>query len=314
MSQEELIQRLLDFVRNECRTPTRNEFCSSIRGGRHKIDQHFGSWTNFLAAAGIHNNKKIDHSIFERNIDLHLANHSACALPKWEDWQKTLFIGDTHFPFIHQPTLNQIYEFAELMKPEVIVQVGDLFDMYSHAKFPRSHNVFTPREESKAARSEAEKMWSKLYKLCPQARRIQIVGNHDARPMKRVLEAYPEAEDWIIEIMQKMLSFDGVELISDSREELLLSGNVRVIHGYYSQLGKHRDFNVTNVVCGHSHRGGVVYKQIRNVIIWELNAGLTGDPSSKGLSYTAQKTIDWTLGWGWLDEWGPRFIAARKPK
>ena len=314
MSQQDLINRLLEFIKDEHRIPSRDEFCKTIRIGKNKIPEEFGSWTDFLAAAGIHNKKKIDQSIFERNIDQHLSKHLPLALPKSENWKPTLFIGDTHFPFIHQPTLNQIYEFAEITKPEVIVQVGDLYDLYSHAKFPRSHNVFTPREESKSARDGAEKMWAKLRKLCPKARLVQITGNHDARPMKRVLEVYPEAEDWITEIIQKMMSFDGVELISDTREELMLDGNVRVIHGHYAQLGKHRDFNVANIVCGHSHKGGVVYRQVRDEILWELNAGLTGDPSAKGLSYTAQRTIDWTLGWGWLDQWGPRFIPARKTK
>lgn len=313
MTEQDLISKLFQFQNDYQRIPTRDEFCATVKNGHNLIKENFGTWTDFLIAAGIERKpRKIDNSIFERDIDLHLQKHEPIELVKSEPWKKTLFIGDTHFPFVHKETLNQILDFIDYAKPQVIVQVGDLYDLYSHAKFPRSHNVFTPKEESKLARSGAEEMWASIRKRAPKARLIQICGNHDIRPIKRVLESYPEAEDWIEEIIKKMMSFDGVQLISDPREELELDGNVKVIHGYYTGIGKHRDFNVSNIVCGHTHRGGVVFKQVRNEILWELNAGLCGDPSSKGLSYTAQRTIDWTLGWGWLDEYGPRFIPAKK--
>jgi hypothetical protein len=80
-------------------------------------------------------------------------------------------------------------------------------------------------------------------------------------------------------------------------------------HGYRSQLGSHRDYMHMNFVGGHTHRGGVVFRNIKNETLWELNCGLAGDPTSKGLSYTSQKMNDWTLGFGAIDEYGPRFIS-----
>lgn len=311
MTGQDLLGRLLEFYRDENRVPNRDEFCRLIPDGKRRIDKEFGNWTLFIQAAGL-GRKKIDNTIFERDIERHLERHEPATIPVQQPWPRALFIGDTHFPFIHRPTLEQIFDFTEAMKPEVIVQVGDLFDLYSHAKFPRSHNVFTPKEEMATARDGAQKMWAELKRRAPKARCVQITGNHDARPAKRILEVYPEAEDWIEEIMARAMSFDGVELIKDFREHLELPGNVRVIHGYLSGIGKHREFNMTNVVCGHTHKGGVVFRQVREEIIWELNAGLTGDPSAKGLSYTSQRVVDWTLGWGWLDEYGPRFIPARR--
>ena len=108
-----------------------------------------------------------------------------------------------------------------------------------------------------------------------------------------------------------MMSFDGVETILDSRQELMLPGDVMVVHGYKSKIGEHRDHALYNAVCGHQHTGGVVYRQIRGRVLWELNAGLAGDPEAKGLTYGAQKINSWTLGFGFLDEYGPRFIPLR---
>jgi predicted phosphodiesterase len=313
MNSQDIINSFHQMTIELGRPPTRDEFKRVVP--RSKFEVHFGSWSQLLKAMGVETQrvaKKIDQTIFNRDIEKHLSMHSPVSLPVMDDYEETLFIPDVHFPFEHQETLRQIYDFTETYKPKNIVQLGDLFDNFSHTKFPRSHNVFTPREEFNLSRSKAEVFWKTLQKASPQSKCFQISGNHCVRPMKRILEVYPEAEDWIGEMVSKMMSFDGVESIIDPRQELIMPGGVVAIHGYRSQLGSHRDYTLTNVVCGHTHRGGVVFRQVRGEIIWELNAGLAGDPTAKGLSYTSQKMVDWTLGWGWLDRFGPRFIPARK--
>ncbi len=135
------------------------------------------------------------------------------------------------------------------------------------------------------------------------------MGNHDVRPLKRIMEAYPEAEDWVTEMMKKAFSFDGVETVMDQRQEFKI-GNILIFHGYRSKLGEHRDYTHSNTINGHTHRGGVVFRNIGGQCLWELNSGLAGDPESKGLSYTSQKITDWTPGFGAVDKLGPRFIPA----
>ena len=71
-----------------------------------------------------------------------------------------------------------------------------------------------------------------------------------------------------------------------------------------------REHNLKNTVVGHSHLGGVVYRNTFNGIIWELNAGFCGDTESKALSYTPQRLTKWTKGFGFIDALGPRFIPA----
>ena len=65
---------------------------------------------------------------------------------------------------------------------------------------------------------------------------------------------------------------------------------------------------LSNIVVGHSHIGGVTYRNIGNKIVWELNSGYCGDPDSKALSYRLMKLTKWTHGFGFVDEFGPRFI------
>ncbi len=286
LDQHTLIQEVKALALELDRAPLREEFEARIPKTRNLIRKLFGGYGLLLIAAGIkggpESRQKIDNSVFEKNIEQHLESYAPKKIPKLDPWPRTLFIGDTHFPFIHKPTLEQIYAFCELMKPELVVQVGDLYDAYSHAKFARSHNVFTPRDEHSAGRRMAEEMWAKIKSIVPDARCIQVLGNHDVRPMRRILEVYPEAEDWISEILRKTMSFEGVETIMDIREELILPGEVMVIHGYRSKLGEHRDHTLMNAVCGHQHVGGVVFKNFHGIgVRWELKLRPRGRPAGK---------------------------------
>jgi hypothetical protein len=123
--------------------------------------------------------------------------------------------------------------------------------------------------------------------------------------MKRIIEAYPEAE--LFMDFEKWFKFDGVTTHSDIRQELIING-ICFIHGYRSKLGDHRDFNKMSTVVGHSHLGGVNFKNYGSEILFELNAGYIGDPESKALSYTSQKIVNWTHGLGVIDSFGARFI------
>lgn len=307
LDQHALVAQVRDLALELGRTPTRAEFRKYSRTAAE-------NYTALCISAGLEHagvpQRKVTNAVFEVSIDRHLEKYVPRKPLIQEPYQPTLFVPDIHFPFHHQPTLDKIYRFAEKEGPTTIVQVGDLYDAYSHAKFPKSSNVFTPRDEAEKARKLAENFWAELHKIAPKARKVQICGNHDVRILKRILEVYPAGEDWIARMLSEVMSFPNVETIMDTRQELLLPGDVAVIHGFKSQLGQHRDSFLHNVVTGHLHTGGVSYRHIHGRTLWELNVGLAGDAEAKGLQYTPSRITTWTLGWGWLDEYGPRFICA----
>jgi hypothetical protein len=100
-----------------------------------------------------------------------------------------------------------------------------------------------------------------------------------------------------------------VTTVHDYREELVLQG-IAHHHGYMSKIGQQRDFMQTNLVSGHTHKGNVSFRPLRDRTIAHLDCGYLGDPHAKALQYTPQKTTGWTLGWGLWDEYGPRFIPV----
>lgn len=307
-----IVNALRDYALELGRPPKRDEFVA-VHFTKSIIDKEFGSFTIALQAAGLHEagkpKAKIDSKIlFYEDVAEQVDSHKPDKIKGFLNKSKILVIGDTHFPFAHKEAFELLYVFAKENKPNYIVQVGDLLDLYAQSKFPRSQNFYSPEEEERKGVDEAAKMWKRLRGVCPKAECYQLLGNHDIRPIKRVLESAPSLEHVVKAHYKNLMKFDGVTTIDDYRQELIIE-DIVFHHGYRSQLGSHRDYTMTNFVCGHSHKGGVVFKRIRGETIFELNAGFLADASSKVLAYSAQKIHDQTLGWGWIDKYGPRFIS-----
>lgn len=221
--------------------------------------------------------------------------------------EKTILVlGDIHSPFACGKSLKRVLELATQLKPTHIVQIGDAYDMFSFSRFPRSSNYITPKDEIEYGRAILEDLWRRLQKASPKAKCFQLMGNHDSRVLKQIIATLPAAESLLD--LRPIFSFKGVETLPSERDELFING-ICFMHGFRSKLGDHAVHNAQSTVCGHSHQGGVVYRRLGDKIIWELNAGYLADANSEALSYTRQRRIsNWTLGCGYIDGLGPRFI------
>lgn len=222
-----------------------------------------------------------------------------------------LAIGDIHFPWPNADWLNWVGELADQLKPQTIVQMGDLYDSYSSSRYPRDFDVASPEEELALAREYAVKMWKGLQSICPTAQCFQLVGNHDDRPIKRALEKAPDLLPYVSPTWRDMFKFDKVITIYDPKEELFL-GDIALHHGHRSKLGDHAKYNGCKTIVAHSHVGGCVSHQTKLGNAWELNCGWGGDITKRPFGYRAQKNIHkTTLGVGLVDELGPRFIPFK---
>lgn len=306
-----MISQVKDLALELGRTPSKREYCAKYGASGFRAFNE--QWSLVINAAGLDpyraNSKKIDNSIFSVSIERHLDNFVPSPVKERGPYPTIALLSDVHLPFHCQRVIDKFYEYCRKNKPEWIIFNGDIWDMYSHSRFPRSHNIFTPREERDMCRKLNEKMWEELVKASPNSKRRQLLGNHSVRPMKQILEVYPEAEDWITEGLQKDLTFKDVVTIFDPREELIID-DIVIHHGFRSHLGAHRDYALMNCAVGHTHKGGTVYRHIQGKTIWELNSGYAGDPEGKGLTYRPQKITDWTQGFGVIREDGPAFISC----
>jgi predicted phosphodiesterase len=307
--QHELILEVKDKAIELGRTPTRDEF-----GRRSAVTRCFGTYAILLQAASLDqvfiSKTKLSNSIFERNINDHIEelNQPKVTQPALPDGTKAV-ISDIHYPFHNQKVIDRFIEYVGDEKPEYVIIDGDAWDMYGQAKFPRSHNVFTPKQEEQMARHLNEEFWKRVQTVNANAKCYQMLGNHDVRPLKRVMEAVPTMEHWIEEYFQKIFTFDNVTTYFNAREELII-GDTVIHHGYRSKLGDHRDDLLMNVIVGHTHLAGVVYRTQRNKVIWEMNCGLAGNPEAKGLTYTPQRMVKWTPAFGTVNKYGPQVVIV----
>lgn len=229
-------------------------------------------------------------------------------------------MGDTHFPFIHRRYLVKMVQWAEDNKPDIIIQIGDLYDNYSFSKYTKVVNMLTPEQELNRGRLLAEQMWTDLQAAAPKAECYQMMGNHCARIIKRVLERLP-ALSMKVKLKEKVKSlhnidqlfeFPNVISVLDYRAELTLEG-ILFVHGFRGNIGEHAKYFQRSVVTGHLHKGGVLYQKIAKKVLWELNCGFLGDSKLLPFQYGETKTSNWTPGFGVIEKecgvWVPRFIA-----
>lgn len=306
-----MISQVKDLALELGRTPSKREYCAKYGASGFRAFNE--QWSLVINAAGLDPYQKtkirITNSIFLRDIPEVLEEYKPQPRLDKVKYTKTLALPDLHFPWVNQAVLDAAYEWARINKPLRIIQLGDLFDQLAHSKFPKSVNNYTPNQEEDLARAGAEKMWATLRETCPDATCVQLKGNHDQRAIKRTLEGMPSLERAISRYIDDLMTFPGVELIKDARQEYIADG-ILFIHGYKTQLGSHRDYTLMNTVCGHSHVAGVVFKNIRGEVIFEMNCGLAGLADSKCFDYTPGKILPWTPSFGVIDENGPRIIIV----
>ena len=212
-------------------------------------------------------------------------------------------LGDVHAPFHNKKALQEAYQLIKRYQPEVVVQMGDLYDFVSFSKFPKNPNFITPDDEIEQGREAAEEMWDCVKIACPKARKIQLKGNHDIRPIRYVKEFANASITVMKKFVKDMMTFPGVELVEDEYE---IDGIV-FMHGF-KKLGEHAKWNQQSTCVAHSHRPGVIYDSNRNGPFFEFNVGWLGDPKSEAFSYGAWKKLHKMVnGIGYIDKFGPVF-------
>jgi predicted phosphodiesterase len=311
-NQHEIVQAIIDQAIELGRTPKQAEFTFATKW---KVDQAFGSYSALIHAAGLdpsstQTKKSLPNSVFEKNIEEHILelNLPKPVMPAMPHGTIAV-ISDIHWPFMNQKVVDRFLEYVGDEKPDYVIINGDAWDMYSHAKFPRSHNIFLPKEEEAMARKLNEDFWQEIKLRSKDSICFQMLGNHDVRPLKRTVEAMPTMEHWIQDYFKKLFSYEGVTTYFDPREEMII-GEIAIHHGHRSKLGDHRDDLLMNAIVGHTHKAGVVYRSQRNKVIWEMNSGLAGNPEAKGLTYTPQRMVQWTPSFGAVNKYGPQVVIV----
>lgn len=216
-------------------------------------------------------------------------------------------IPDLHFPYHNNPVLTKIIGVIKKIKPDVVISLGDLYDLYAFSKFPKAL-LMAPQDEVISARIIAEDMWEQIAKAAPKAERYQLRGNHDVRASKRLIEKAPELSIFYND--SAIFDFKGVTTIYDPRDELEIDG-VLYTHGFLTKPGAHAMYYNKSVIFGHLHRAWVMFFNRHGDGgngLFEVCSGYVGNDKSVPLGYTSTKFNQWSAGCTIKDSLGPRFI------
>jgi predicted phosphodiesterase len=214
---------------------------------------------------------------------------------------KTIVISDTHFPYANEEALSKVMALIKKERPTHVVQIGDLLDQYALSRYARDVNLSTPKSELERGRKQAAKMWKDIQKIVPRAKCIQLLGNHDLRAQKRLMERLPEMES-LVDIAA-LYRFPKVTTLKSDRDSITIDGVVYV-HGWLSKSLDHAKHFNKPVVHGHRHRGAVETQGK----LWSMDVGFLGDERLLPFSYTMNKVTNWTLGCGIVENGKPRLV------
>jgi len=135
-----------------------------------------------------------------------------------------------------------------------------------------------------------------------------MLGNHDIRPWKRVLEKAPDCLPFMD--FKTHFEFPGVTLWKDPQEPFVYN-NIVFHHGYKSDRGAHVKAFGSNCVVGHTHRPDIFYAPRFTPFhqpLWELNVGHVARTDTRNMGYTPINWKAWSKSCGIIDDLGPRVV------
>lgn len=231
------------------------------------------------------------------------------------NFKTAVILGDLHLPFQDKQTLNLGLQCIKQRKPDLVVQIGDLYDNFNWSRFYKSPDIISPRKEMELARKQSIELWKTIREYSPKSVCVQLNGNHDRERLEKMtLMLAPSFHSIVLEKARELMTFDGVFTVPTYRhsyETIIQGEKVSFMHGTFSTTIAHGKHYMTNVVLGHLHRGEIIpYKQGEKDL-WAMNVGYMGNPYAPVFNYTKTILHGWTLGLGVIDAEGPKFLSKR---
>lgn len=208
-------------------------------------------------------------------------------------WLTALLYGDSHFPFQDDRALSVVMAIAEDSKPDVLIHMGDGMDCYALSRFNKNpQRIHTIQDEIDAFRVHLEQM----AQICPDAQRVVLEGNHEAR-LEKVLWSLPrdieqltnlskvrEVLSWPVLLDLDTIGFQWIPLREQTRTPILpkfiTKHGVKISVDSAMTARREMKTHTYSGASGHSHRKAVYYQGkggvARGNYVW-LETGCTCD-------------------------------------
>lgn len=200
------------------------------------------------------------------------------AIPQSESKTITAVLyGDTHFPFADPRALEIVGQVVSLIKPNMIIHMGDLLDCYPLSRFDKNPNrLYTLQDEINMGRAHLAQMRMRA----PSAKFIFLEGNHCDRLRRTMWNTEgPQAALMQLTDVQEALTWPrllgleelGIEFFAYDQQTkqrflpkwLLKHGTVVRQYSGYTARGEMEKYNCSGS-SGHTHRLGVYFRRDYN--------------------------------------------------
>jgi len=214
-------------------------------------------------------------------------------------------IPDLHSKHHSRRSFNAVLQFIEDFAPEVIIQIGDLLDLFVLMDKVKQTSPSFSEQDFKDMDSDFEigaELLSDISSVAPKdCEKIWTLGNHEYR-IDLLLNKFPHFANYL-SIDKRMDTADWKVLPYLTPYKL---GKLNVFHGEFwniSHLRKHLQVYQKNVLYGHTHSIGqdTLQSPIREYPTWAGNVGCLCDLSP---DYQRNKSNKWEHGfcYGYFDK------------
>lgn len=218
-----------------------------------------------------------------------------------------LILPDMHLPWANWDAIYMAYEWAWKHNPDVVIQLGDLWDQKAWSRWPKDPEDPSPEWEFEQALLDCET----LQEYFPDMH--ILTGNHDLRLVKSAVEAsLPKA---MIKDMSEIVNAPGWSWHIDPAIRLIVEtprGPVLFRHG--DEEGGRPLYKATtlgmNVIQGHTHQTSIQYAQVMDKFFFGAEMGHMMDVTSKAAAYSARSAKGTACGFGVLKHGVPYWIPA----
>lgn len=225
-------------------------------------------------------------------------------------------IPDLQLPYTHTRAVNSVLGWIADNSTDIseVHQIGDFYDFTAVSRWVKG----TPAESGKSLQKELDAGREFNTQLCKawSGPKTRIMGNHDER-LSKYLDSYAHGLAGL-----EALDFDGLTDGSEfgwvtQPQPYRIAPNTVSVHGLtvrklsgYTAHAHIERFD-TNVIHGHTHRGGIVYRTIGQRTRFACEAGHLMD--TRKATYVVNP--DWQLGFAILHVDGqdvaPQFIRIK---
>lgn len=165
----------------------------------------------------------------------------------------TIIIGsDIHIPFQDALAVKSFLNYCAKKQPEIIVLNGDVLDMFMLSRFTKGEGR-NPLEEI----TECRQLLESLRALCPSSQIFYVIGNHETRLERYVLNKAPELASLIEDVFSILKVSDfkirGCASLTVNDSLVLKHGTLLGNKSGLSAI-KEMEASYMSGATGHTHR------------------------------------------------------------